>query len=197
MPRNKIKKKYIDGMTYYTSTYFAEQVGVGSRQARKYLEDFQSLEGHTNPRLFDKKTIDKAVNAYMGGRQGELFAEQRRNKRREIEQKRAEEEFMTFYAQIDEETQKQSNSQGSDEGVYILESVIAYVNEIYKSELGIMLLKQILFNQGFVFDEGQFKKDLLTIHFADSIRQVGDEYSDKELEARDRLNSNNAYLIDK
>lgn len=197
MPRNKIKMKDIDGMTYYTTTYFAEQVGVGSRQARKYLEDFQSLEGHTNPRLFDKKTIEKAVNAYMSGRQGELFAEQRRNKMREIEQKRAEEEFMTFYASIDEATQKQSNSQESDEGAYIEEHINTYVNTIYKSELGTMLLKHILFNQGFVFDEGQFKKDLLTIHFADSIRQVGDEYSDKELDALYRLNSNNAYLIDK
>lgn len=197
MARNKMTEKYIDGVTYYTSTYFAEQVGVGSRQARKYLEDFQSLEGHTNPRLFDKKTIDKAVSAYMSGRQGELFAEQRRNKMREIERRRAEVEEQTHIEQIEKLSQNLENGQVNTENLQRNEYIRAKVESIYKSELAIMLLKHVLFNQGFEFDENQFKQDLLTFHYVEDVRQYGDEYTDNELEVLSRLNSNNSYLVEK
>lgn len=189
--------KDIDGMTYYTSTYFAEEVGVGSRQARKYLEDFQSLEGHTNPRLYDKKTIDKAVNAYMGGRQGELFAEQRRNKMREIERKRAEAEEQAYIEEIEKLIQNRTNVQENDENLQREEYIRGKVESIYKSELTIMLLKHVLYNQGFEFDENQFKLDLLDFHTIEYIRQHGDEYKNEELEVLSRLNSNNSYLIKK
>lgn len=189
--------KDIDGMTYYTSTYFAEEVGVGSRQARKYLEDFQSLEGHTNPRLYDKKTIDKAVNAYMGGRQGELFAEQRRNKMREIERKRAEAEEQAYIEEIEKLIQNRTNVQENDENLQREEYIRGKVESIYKSELTIMLLKHVLYNQGFEFDENQFKLDLLDFHTIEDIRQHGDEYKNEELEVLSRLNSNNSYLIKK
>lgn len=194
MPRKAVSTKNVNGVLYYTSTYFAEEVGLGSRQARKYLEDFQSLEGHKNPRLYDKRTMDKAVDAFMSGKEGELYMEQRRKKMREMEQKRAKAEEQAYIEQIDMLIQNQAKGQENDENIQNDEYVHAKVESIYKSELVIMLLKHILFNQGFVFDEGQFKEDLLTIHFADSIRQAGDEYSDEELGALNRLKSYYAYL---
>lgn len=197
MPRKAVSTKNVNGVLYYTSTYFAEEVGLESRQARKYLEDFQSLEGHKNPRLYDKKTIDKAVNAYMSGKEGELLAEQRRQRMREMEQERARKEEQTYIEQIEELIQNQAKGQENDENIQRDEYVRAKVENIYKSELVIMLLKHILFNQGFEFDEKLFKQDLLTFHDVEAIRRSGDEYTDDELEVVSRLKSNNAYLIDK
>ena len=197
MPRKAVETKNVGGILYHTSTFFAKEVGLGNRQARKYLEDFQSLKGHTNPRLYDKTTMDKAISAFMRSKEGELLMELRRKKMREIERKRAEIEEQTHIDQIEKLSHNLENGQEKIENLQRNEYILAKVESIYKSELAIMLLKHVLFNQGFEFDENQFKQDLLTFHYVEDIRRYGDEYTDDELEVLSRLNSNNSYLVKK
>ena len=186
MLKEVVTEKTIDGKRYYTSTYFAQQVYLDSRQARRYLQEFKSLEGYTNPRFYDEKTMSKAIDAYLHSKAGELLKEHRRQRMLEIERERAKEEENAFI--------EQENTREDNQNTTIEDIARTYVDSIYKSELVLMLLRTILYNQGFVFDEKQFKQDLVDLHILNSVRQPGDSYTEDELILISRTHSIHSYI---
>ena len=186
MSKKAVPNKIIDGKMYYTSTHFAQHVHLDSRQARRYLQAFKSLEGYTNPRLYDKKTMDKAIDAYQHSKAGKLLKEHRRQRMLEIERERDKEEENAFI--------EQENTREDNQNTTIEDIARTYVDSIYKSELVLMLLRTILYNQGFVFDEKQFKQDLVELHILNSVRHPGDSYTEEELILISRTHSIHSYI---
>lgn len=184
MARRSVETKLVNGKKYYTSTYFANETGMNNRSARKFLEDFQSLDGHVNPRLYDEKTMEKALNACMNETRLQTIREE---KAKELASKE-EDEWLKLIGREIEGT--------SDEDEFV-ESFKKNISKNYKLELIIMLLKHVLFNQGYIFNEKQFNDDLLNRSITDSVIEPGDIRSTDSMEVIERLESYNAYLIKK
>ena len=186
MSKKVVTHKIIDGKMYFTSTHFAQQVFLDSRQARRYLQEFKSLEGYTNPRLYDEKTMSKAIDAYLHSKAGELLKEHRRQRILEIERERAKEEENAFI--------EQENTREDNQNTTLEDLARTYVDSIYNSALVLMLLRTIFYNQGFVFDEKQFKQDLVDLHILNSGRHPGDSYTEDELNLISRIHSIHSYI---
>ena len=184
MARRSVETKIINGKEYYTSTYFANETGMDNRSARKFLEDFQSLDGHVNPRLYDEKTMEKALNACMNETRLQTILEE---KAKELASKE-EDEWLDLVG-IDVE--------GTSDKDEFVESFKENIAKDYKLEFIIMLLKHVLFNQGYIFDEMQFNDDLLNRSITDNIMEAGGMRSTDSMKVIERLESYNAYLIKK
>ncbi len=181
MPRRSVESKIIDGKKYYTSAYFTGETGMDSRSARKFLEDFQGLEGHTNPRLYDEKTMEKAINACMNDSRAQILREEKSKNMAEKEEDHWERILL-----------------GETNGDEFLEQFRREVeSDSYKLDMLIVMLKHLLFLQGYEFDTELYKADLESNLITESVIQPGELRSDDAIKILERLKSNNAYLVRK
>lgn len=198
MPRESVSYKNINGVLYYTSTYFAEQVFVSKRGARAFLEDFKSLDGHSNPKLYDEATMDKAIVAYQQGKKTKEIYEKKRleilleeERMRAGDEEDANRDFLLNQENLNEEILN------NDEEYQIEAQVRLYAKKRFDNELPIMMLKHLLYIHGYEFDEMSYYKDLEFHELRESFRDLGDERTIEHLESVKRLESNHGYLIKK
>ena len=196
MPRKSVETKNINGVLYYTSTYFANEVFVNKREARAFLEDFNSLKGHTNPRLYDKNTIDKAISSYKNGyRTKDIFDKKRQEMliNQEIQRSNTEENNHLAYLENSDpiaEMELTKNDMG-----YQMEAVaLSTAQKKFETNLTNMLLKHLLYLQGYEFDEKKYLDDLIFNEVQEIVRDIGEERELKHIFALKRLNSSNSYL---
>lgn len=193
MPRKAIKTKVINGITYYTSNYFVDKCYVSPRVARNYLEDFSSLEGHTNPKLYDKDTINKAIASYCySPKTKERYQKIKQQIMLEGEIDRAYEAESLISEDVYPDPQNDYAPTTSEE--IEIRNHKLLVEKTYIQKLPIMLLKHLLFIQGYEFDEDQFLSDLDISLWDDNYRDERETPTDKVLEAKVRLRSNDGYF---
>jgi len=189
MARKAVEIKKVGETTYYTSTHFAKTVYVNKREARAFLEDFQSIEGHTNPRLYDKKTMEKAINAYKQGKRTRDVYEKKKLERlrmKEVNRVGKEEDiYFEFLESLDS-----SEKEVSEEEYYAR----IYAHNKYKQELPIMMLRHLLYLQGYNFNEMLYLKDLILHEISEIYREDGEKRRIEHIEAIERLESNDGYL---
>lgn len=196
MARESVDTKNINGVLYYTSTYFAKKVFVNKRDARGFLEDFSSLEGHTNPRLYDQKTIEKAIDSYKNGyRTKDIYNKKRLKLLVEQEIKRASIEEKNYYSYLENydpvsENEELINDIGFQMEVIALNSA----KNKFEANLTKMMLKHVLYIQGYEFDEKQYLDDLVLNEVQEIVRDEGEVRALDHINALKRLNSLNAYL---
>ena len=196
MPRLSVETKIINGVLYYTSTYFANQVFVNKRDARAFLEDFNSLKGNTNPKLYDKNTMDKAIDAYINGlRTKDIYEKniQETIVNQEIQRAITEENnhwaYLKNYDPI-AEMELTKNDMGYQMD-YIARST---AQKEFETNLTNMMLKHLLYLHGYEFDEKKYLDDLIFNEEREIVRDIGEERELEHIFTLKRLNSSNSYL---
>lgn len=199
MARKSVKMKKIDGVIYYTSTYFAEEVYLSKRAARSYLADFKSIEGHTNPRLYEKAVMDKAVDSYKNGISTKEIYEKKRM------EKLMNEEYERAGIEEDEEWEFRSKWEPKDneedyylyyEEQYEKNRHQIHLDNEFRNVLPIKMLECLFYIQGYEFDIQKFQEDFILHDECESFRDPGDVRTEEHVKAVDRLESPNAYLRD-
>ncbi|CAM3227008.1 hypothetical protein STPL106120_01195 [Streptococcus pluranimalium] len=196
MPRKSVETKNINGILYYTSTYFANEVFVNKREARAFLEDFNSLKGHTNPRLYDKNTMDKAISSYKNGyRTKDIFDKKSQEMLINQEIQRASTEgnnYLTYLENLDQtaENERLKNDIGYQMEVYARITAL----KKFETDLTNTMLKHLLYLQGYEFDEEKYLNDLILNEVREITREDGVERDLEHTLALKRLSSSNSYL---
>lgn len=193
MARKSLRTKTINNITYYTSTYFATEVFVSKRYARDYLEDFKSIDGHTNPKLYEKSIMDKAIDSYKHGHSTKEKYEKYKMK------KLIAEEQIRSGLEEDEEYKKMIEfNQIIDEGRYYesLDNMVynSYLNNNFEKELLIKMLEYLFFIQGYKFDIEKYRDDFKLHNKCEADREPGIMRTEEHIKAFDRLKSQSAYL---
>lgn len=196
MARKSVETKNINGFLYYTSTYFANEVFVNKREARAFLEDFNSLKGHTNPRLYDKNTMEKAISSYKNGyRTKDIFDKKIQDIliNQEIQRASAEgKNYLTYLENFDQITE---NAQlKNDIGHQMEVSARSAALKKFETDLTNTMLKHLLYLQGYEFDEEKYLNDLILNEGREIVRDDGDERDLEHILALKRLSSSNSYL---
>ncbi|HEO8607575.1 TPA: hypothetical protein ACGO8I_000240 [Streptococcus suis] len=196
MARKSVETKNINGVLYYTSTYFANEVFVNKREARAFLEDFNSLKGHTNPRLYDKNTMEKAISSYKNGyRTKDIFDKKIQDIliNQEIQRASAEgKNYLTYLENFDQITE---NAQlKNDIGHQMEVSARSAALKKFETDLTNTMLKHLLYLQGYEFDEEKYLNDLILNEGREIVRDDGDERDLEHILALKRLSSSNSYL---
>ncbi|MBY4633687.1 hypothetical protein FAJ36_00410 [Streptococcus suis] len=188
MARRRVNTKVIDGETYYTTAYFVDETGMKDRQARKFLEGFTGLEGHTNPQLYEKKIMDRAIEACMNEtRRAELQAlhiELLKKKEQELAGKE-EDAYL-------ESLQNMHNYQIDNlDEIYQTKS---FAEKKFNQELPIMMLRQLIYALGYEFNEELYRQDFMFHEVSETLRDIGEVRSEEHIKTCERLRSSNSYL---
>lgn len=119
MARKKTSKKKVNGITYFTSNYFAEKTYTSDRSARDFLRKYNSELNSVNPKLYSYETINKAIVEYELSQSKPLEVRKNEKKERKNEKmlkeeiKRAKSLFSEVKQLTDEEI-KELESIGYD-----------------------------------------------------------------------------------
>lgn len=195
MSRESVEKKIINGSLYYTSTYFANEVFVNKRGARAFLKTFKSIDGHSNPRLYDKVTMDKAITAYKkGNRTKEIYEQKRLEILMNEEKNRTKNEQELFLEYMENQPYMNEESLREEEGEKIINYALSRADNIFEKELPIMMLKHLLHLHGYEFNETLYRKDLELHEISESFREPGNERTIEHIESVKRLESTHGYL---
>lgn len=196
MPRKSVETKNINGILYYTSTYFANEVFVNKREARAFLEDFNSLKGHTNPRLYDKNTMDKAISSYKNGyRTKDIFDKKSQEMliNQEIQRASAEgNNYLTYLENLDQTAENERLK--NDIGYQMEVAARCAALKKFQTDLTNTMLKHLLYLQGYEFDEEKYLSDLFLNEIRETIREDGVERKLDHISVVNRLNSPHSYL---
>lgn len=219
MPKESKETIIKNGKTYYTSTYFANKVNLSKRTARDYLKDFTHEDISGNPKLYRKSIIDKAITSYQKKTssisQAEIFTK---------ELKRVKDMYMQIYEVTESEieemeknnydfrkpnkiqkegitTEEISRITGEDI-IKALNTTSHLINNslIHKSskKYDIFLyniIKSLLSILGYEFNFRQLESDIRVTEFYWKHKGPATAKSLSEIEAFDRMNSNDGYLI--
>lgn len=150
MTRNRIHTKEINGKTYYTSAYLADEYFIADRTARKYLEDLPSLADYPSPKFYTKEVMEQAIKK-IGKSPEELerIREQRRLSEAEsIEEKIREQNHTPLTTPIT-----------SKEELSLNKAIKDNIDKL----LPLKMFEQFLFVQGYTFDIEQFQNDVVTV----------------------------------
>lgn len=202
-----------NGITYYTSNYFASKTYVTQRKARKFLENFSHEPNSKNPKLYDEKTMKIAIKYYNNELSDDEIRKERAIKEeyenaklryliskgfspealKEIE----DPEFDLSIKFTKKEFEEAKLNGITDAHNLIRKSVLNTLSSNYDILLNyaIMNLFSIL---GYKFDIEQLFIDLTTLAISMNLRGPMLEKGVKnefELEAINRLSSNNGYAI--
>lgn len=183
----KVKKLEVikDGIRYYTSTHFAEQVHVTERTARKFLENWPCIPESKNPKLYTKEVMEGAIYLYSkqnGNRIDNLLLKE--EELRASAEEDAEREYLENFDP--EEAYRELEEVNDDLGIYEMSM------QEYKETVNQRMLQSILSVLGYEFNEELYKKDLEYKNW-DVIRVAGDKRSLEVVKAFKRL-ENNDYL---
>ncbi|EGO9128011.1 hypothetical protein NG859_05390 [Enterococcus faecalis] len=191
MARKKIEFKEIDGKKYYTSTYFARQKFVSSESARHFLQKYESLENHSNPKLYSEAIMAKALKVYND----EKFPDMTKEEIDEmLEMKRVGEEEDYLY-----ETDKLflsgkvQNDGNEERDLYDFSEEI---RKEYDSTLLKVMMDKMFYILGYEFDEKNYKKDFEEQFLFERFREMGEPRSKKHRDLIKRLDSKGSYLIE-
>lgn len=203
----------VKGVVYYTSNYFVKQTAYevmgnknalanAQRQARKFLEGYSSIDKHTNPKLYSKAEMDKAINDYRTS-QG-LSREELEQKREELRAKEEageweDLEFEEKQSQFDEVRAPSNNQDDPEESYwqYLERQISSDIKEYKEKNLLKDMLQATLFCLGYEFDVERYEDDINYDIREESYRDYGVTRSKKHREARRRLQSPKSYLVKK
>lgn len=201
-----------NGITYYTSNYFASKTYVTQRKARKFLENFSHEPKSKNPKLYDEKTMKIAIKYYNNELSDEEIWEKNAIEKehenaklryliskgfspealKEIENP----EFNLSIKFTEKEFEEAKLNGIIDAHNLMSKSILNKLNSNYDVILdyAIINLFSIL---GYEFDKKQLIEDITTLAVSSNLRGPMEkgEKNKFELKAIKRLSSNNGYAI--
>ncbi|MBS9339183.1 hypothetical protein G6R29_06065 [Fructobacillus sp. M2-14] len=179
MSRPEKRKEKIDGKTYGTAKYYAEIAHVSPQTARRHLKESEISGLGRNPELYPIDELRALSQNY--------------------EQKKAtSKKYIQYIKDVDEQRQKmlQNFSQHSkieEERDYTQEEInLAVKNQSKTVE---RLLRAILYNQGFTFDDEELTEDItkLAINNLNYEDLTASQFNENKVIEK-RLNKPNSYL---
>lgn len=178
----------IDGVQYFTSLYFANNIHVAKKTARNFLSKYDCVPNHPNPKLYSEQTMAQAFQDYEN---------QSTNRRVFAGQKL---EILQEYVRVLDEEHEEKKLSGKSTSL-ALSSPAAEIgkddNVPLKLNMILSMLRHLLTSQGYSFDEKRYTKDALFDIEHEGKRECGSSRSIEHRAAIKRLNSSSAYLIKK
>ncbi|MEW4355114.1 hypothetical protein AB1I63_09750 [Streptococcus pneumoniae] len=212
MARIESTYKIVDGQKYFTSNHLANKYFIDKRTARNFLKSYPSLEGSKNPRLYEEEVMKCAVDDYeekttpanrekfyekiRAAREDSFYSSQILEELSKLEVKRKE---LEEYKDADPETQHKLDElrKQTEYEIEHKEAALEAAKKEFATNLPTMLLKHLLYVQGYSFNEEQYKRDLELHHLSELFREAGVMRSEEHRKAVKRLESNKGYLMRK